>query len=204
MIQKTNFRDQVRELILKKMRSGDLKAGDSLSLAALARELDVSVTPIREALTQLQVAKIIEAIPNRGFVIPLLNKNEARELYELVATLESFIVRNSVFKARDIQKLKALQQKFYKSNNGRDRINTDFEFHDFLTSKYINSYMNKILLDTKTRIFFYEMEFMNQVNFYENSENHHEQIIKHLEHQQTEQAADIVIKNWMLILNHIE
>jgi DNA-binding GntR family transcriptional regulator len=203
MIQKINFRDQVRELILQKMRSGDLKAGDSLSLAALARELDVSVTPIREALTQLQVAKIIQAIPNRGFVIPELTASEARELYELVATLESFIVRNSNFTQSDLKKLAILQKKFTESNQGIDRINADLEFHDFLTSKYHNSYMSKILLDTKTRIFFYEMEFMNQSSFYENSENHHEQILMNLQQNKPHLAADLVIENWMLILKHI-
>jgi DNA-binding GntR family transcriptional regulator len=203
MIQKINFRDQVRILILQKMRSGKLKAGSSLSLAALARELDVSVTPIREALTQLQVSKIIKAIPNRGFVIPELNATEAKELYELVATLESFIIRNSQFTNNDLKTLQKLQKKFVNSKSGIDRINADFEFHDFLTSKYTNSYMSKILLDTKTRIFFYEIEFMNQSSFYENSENHHEHIIQHLQQKQNDLAANIIIENWMLILNHI-
>jgi DNA-binding GntR family transcriptional regulator len=203
MIQKINFRDQVRILLLKKIRSGQIKAGDSLSLAALARELDVSVTPIREALTQLQVNKIIQSIPNRGFVVPELNSTEAKELYELVATLEAFIVRNSTFESKDIAQLLQLQKNFSQSANGIDRINADFEFHSFLTSKYENTYMSKILLDTKTRIFFYEMEFMTESNFNENSETHHEQIIEHLKQHQYEQAAQLVIDNWMLILTYI-
>ena len=181
MIQKINFRDQVRKLILQKMRSGQLKAGDSLSLAALARELDVSVTPIREALTQLQTSQIIQSIPNRGFIIPELNSTEAKDLYELVATLESFIVQHSSYSKQDIQKLKSLQNVFMKSTNGIDRINADFDFHDCLTSKYSNAYMSKILLDTKTRIFFYEMDFMNQSEFNLDSEDHHQIIIQHLE-----------------------
>jgi hypothetical protein len=63
--------------------------------------------------------------------------------------------------------------------------------------------MSKILLDTKTRIFFYEMEFMNQSSFYENSENHHEQILMNLQQNKPHLAADLVIENWMLILKHI-
>jgi DNA-binding GntR family transcriptional regulator len=185
------------------MKSGDIKAGDSLNLAALARELDVSVTPIREALTQLQAAQIIQSVPNRGFQIAELNRNEARELYELVATLESFIVLNSQFTKKDIRKLRTLQKKFSENVNGILRINADFDFHECLTSKYQNSYMNKILLDTKTRIFFYEMEFMNQVNFNEDSENHHEQIIESLEQKNNQRAAELVSKNWMLILQYI-
>ena len=69
MIKKTIFRDQVREYLLREMRLGNLQEGETINLAALARELDVSVTPIREALTQLQQSRIITAIPNRGFII---------------------------------------------------------------------------------------------------------------------------------------
>lgn len=203
MIQKTNYRDQVRELILKKMRSGQLKPGNSLSLAALARELDVSVTPIREALTQLQTTQIIKSIPNRGFVIPELNSTEAKDLYELVATIESYIVQNSHYTQQDIQKLASLQRTFMNSTHGIDRINADFDFHDCLTSNYSNAYMKKILLDTKTRIFFYEMDFMKQSEFHLNSEDHHQMIINHLENEDVRSAANIVVNNWMLILNYI-
>lgn len=203
MIQKTNFRDQVRKLILQKMRSGQLKAGDSLSLAALARELDVSVTPIREALTQLQTSQIIQSIPNRGFIIPELNSTEAKDLYELVATLESFIVQHSIYTKQDIQKLKSLQKVFVNSTNGIDRINADFDFHECLTSKYSNAYMSRILLDTKTRIFFYEMDFMNQSEFNLDSEDHHQIIIQHLENNDLKSASEMIVNNWMLILNYI-
>lgn len=204
MIEKINYRDQVRILLLKKMRSGELNSGDSLSLAALARELDVSVTPIREALTQLQSLKIIKSIPNRGFIIPELNNTEAKELYELVATIESFIVNNSQYDKKDLLQLKKLQEHFINSPNGIERINADLEFHSFITSKYENSYMKKILLDAKIRTFFYEVKFMEQVIFNENSENHHEQIIQSLEENNIKKAAQLIVDNWMLILNYIK
>lgn len=203
MIEKINYRDQVRELLLTKMRTGQLSPGNSISLAALARELDVSVTPIREALTQLQMAKIIEAIPNRGFIIPELSHAEAKELYELVATLEAFIVKKSHFSKKDINQLEKLQSKFESCKDQIDRINADFSFHDYLTSKYYNSHMQKILMDTKTRIFFYEKAFMSQELLHKSSEDHHVQIIECLTNEQQEQAAEIIVKNWMLILNYI-
>ena len=203
MIEKINFRDQVREYLLEKMRTSELKAGESLSLAKLARELDVSVTPIREALTQLQNAQIISSIPNRGFVIPELNKVEAKELYELVATLESFIVKSSNYSTRDLSQLKKLHVSFKNSTDGIERINADFEFHEFIISKYENSFMKKILMDTKTRIFFYELEFMNDESYYDNSDDQHQLIIEYLEKNNSDKAAKLIVENWMSILNHI-
>jgi len=204
MITKTNYRGQVRELLLQKMRTGVLKPNQSLSLAGLARELEVSVTPIREALSQLQQAKIIESIPNRGFIIPELSADEAKNLYEIVANLEVLAIQNSSFNNSILNKLKKQQQVFEKSKSGIDRINADMDFHEVLVSKYKNPIALQILSELKTRIFFYEMKFMNNADFHEDSEHHHHKIIEYLETNHINKASSLLIKNWLQILNHIK
>lgn len=202
MIQKINFRDQVKSLLVLKMRQGILEPGQSLSLAALTRELDVSVTPIREALTQLQHSKIIEAIPNRGFIIPELSQKESKDLYQLVATLEALAIEYSNYDKKTISKLKQQQQKFETAKTPIDRINADIDFHAILTSKYDNALALQMLTDLKTRIFFYEMGFMNELNFHEQSEHHHQLLIKHIEDNKINEAIAILKQNWMQILNY--
>ena len=54
-----NHRDKVREHLLKEMQKGRLQPGQNINLAAVAIVLGISVTPIREALTQLQQAHIV-------------------------------------------------------------------------------------------------------------------------------------------------
>jgi DNA-binding GntR family transcriptional regulator len=200
MINKVTYRDQVRTLILDKMKTGQLKSGDSLSLASIARDLEVSVTPIREALTQLEYSKIIESVPNRGFIIPQLSNSGAKDLYQLVATLEALAIENSVYPKSLIKKLKKQQLKIELSKNAIDRINGDIEFHNILTSQYKNATAQQVLLDLKTRIFFYEVVFMEQHKFHENSKHHHHQIINYIENNQIKEALDIVKTNWLQIL----
>ena len=203
MIEKTNFRDQVRALLLKKMRSGDLKPQHPLSLASLARELDVSVTPIREALSQLQSSGIVESIPNRGFFIPELSKEEAINLYELVASLESLAVRNSVYTLADIKALKKINTVFEQTDDLIERINADMDFHDTLTAKYENTLALKILSELKTRIFFYELDFMSKESFYRDSGGEHRQIIAHLEHKDLNAACAVLKVNWLSIIDKL-
>ena len=95
MIKKVLFRNQVREYLISKMQTGALQDGQLLSLAGIARELEVSVTPIREALTQLEQSNIVVGIPNRGFGIPKLDNKEAKNVYELIAALESLAITNA-------------------------------------------------------------------------------------------------------------
>ena len=112
MIVRMNLRDQVRDYLLSEMITGNLKTGKTINLAALSRHLKVSVTPIREALTQLQQSRIIKAVPNRGFIIAELDVEEAEDLYELVANLEVMAIENSEFNEEHIIKLKAQQEVF--------------------------------------------------------------------------------------------
>ncbi|WGD34553.1 GntR family transcriptional regulator [Olleya sp. YS] len=203
MIIKITLRDQIKTLLIQKMREGKLVAGQSLSLAGLARELDVSVTPIREALTQLQQVNIIEAIPNKGFIIKNISKEEAINLYQLIATIEALAVQNSTFKTSTIKDLKKQESKLRLLEDGLERINADIKFHDILISDYDSEIAKQILSDLKTRIFFYELEFMKSKHFFSDSNNHHEIIINHIENNQLIEAAEIVKDNWLQILKFI-
>ncbi|TDS15064.1 DNA-binding GntR family transcriptional regulator [Maribacter caenipelagi] len=199
-----NLRDQVRDYLLSEMTTGNLKTGKTINLAALARHLKVSVTPIREALTQLQQSHIIKAVPNRGFIIAELDVKEAEDLYELVANLEVMAIENSEFNVEDIDNLKNQQEVFEKASNAIDRIQADLEFHRLLTKGYKNELALKILHDLKTRIFFYEHAFTNDDSFYNKSDNQHDSIISAIADDNIPTASLLLKMNWMLILNYVQ
>ncbi|WP_422080216.1 GntR family transcriptional regulator [Ulvibacterium sp.] len=203
-MEKQIVRDSVKEHLLKRMREGKLKIGKTINLAAVARELQVSVTPIREALSQLQQAQIIKAIPNRGFVIAQLNREEARDLYELVANLEEMALENSVFDEKAIQDLKQQQLVFENATDPLSRINADLEFHRLLTKNYPNVLTRNILHDLRTRIFFYEKALMSDESYYTKADNQHAAIISAIEENNVPTAALLLKMNWMLILNYIQ
>ena len=200
LIEKINLRDQVKDLLLEKMRNGDIDPKKSISLAALGRELDVSVTPIREALTQLQTSNIVEAIPNRGFFIPELSNDEAKNLYQLVVSLESLAIQNSTFSNDAINKLVEANAIFKNADDEIQRINADIDFHEVLTSNYENPIALKILSDLKTRIFFYEMDFMSKAENYTDSDEEHQQIIEFLKTKHITKACEVLQNNWFKVL----
>lgn len=204
MISKTIFRDQVREHLLAEMKQGNLQEGQTINLAALARKLDVSVTPIREALTQLQQSRIITAIPNRGFIISELSLKEAKDLYDLVAELEVMAIENSTFDENAIISLKEQQVVFKNSEDTIARINAKLEFHRLLTQNYENALAQQIIEDLKIRIFFYEREFMSDDLLYSKSDNQHDAIISAIEDDNVPTASLVLKMNWMLILDYIQ
>lgn len=85
-------REQLREDIL----GGDWAPGEKLQLASLSERYETSSTVIREALTQLTGARLIELKPNRGFFIPTLSLDELRDFNELRCLSEEFGIKLAI------------------------------------------------------------------------------------------------------------
>src|SRR5262249_19647809 len=87
-LRQTNLRDQALAVLKLRLVSGDLAPGEIYSAAALAVELGVSNSPVREAMLTLVNQGLMETVRNRGFrVIPLSDK-ERRNVYDLRVLLE--------------------------------------------------------------------------------------------------------------------
>jgi DNA-binding GntR family transcriptional regulator len=73
--------------------SGDMECGAPLRPDAIARQLEVSTTPVREALHRLEGDGLAVKVPNRGWFVREFTHEQIRELYEMRAALECFGVR---------------------------------------------------------------------------------------------------------------
>src|ERR1700679_3003094 len=68
---------------------GSLLPGEPLRQDAIARQFSVSAIPVREAFRQLESEGWVTTEPNRGASVSLQSADEAREIYEIRASLES-------------------------------------------------------------------------------------------------------------------
>ena len=84
------LRDHVRQQLRTAILSGAFKPGERLNERGLAEELEVSTTPLKEALRQLEAEGLLEVLPRRGVVIRY-NDDFAEEMILARAALESAI-----------------------------------------------------------------------------------------------------------------
>ncbi len=85
--------DQAYDKIKKRIFDFDLMPGDRLSESDLAQQINVSRTPLRQALQRLQHEGFVEAIPKVGWLIPPLSFEKFDELYDFRVLIECFAVR---------------------------------------------------------------------------------------------------------------
>lgn len=203
MNSKVILRNKVRKHLLVQILNGNLQIGKTINLAKLSRELKISVTPIREALTQLEQARIIKALPNRGFIIPELSYEEAHDIYNTIAQLEVMAVESSEFKKSTIHNLRSEQLHLQQTHTTEARLNSRITFHHLLVQDCSNKILLSIIKDLEARILFYEHLFITDPAFYEQIDNQNEAIIQAIEEDNLPTAALILKMNWMNIFEHI-
>jgi len=83
-----SLREQIREHILEGIVSGRWKPGERIVERRIAVELQVSQTPVREALRELEALRLIESAPNKGVRVRGLTAAHLKESYPVRAGLE--------------------------------------------------------------------------------------------------------------------
>ncbi|WIB76602.1 GntR family transcriptional regulator [Curtobacterium sp. MCPF17_002] len=116
------LRDTVREKIHDAIMDGTLEPGERLNDDELIAWLGVSRTPIREALSQLARAGLIEMAPNRYTRVTTPNPTEVVEALQTLGVLFGGVVRLAVPRLGAATKKKILAQ--------LDATIKDFESHD--------------------------------------------------------------------------
>ncbi|MEM9631859.1 MAG: GntR family transcriptional regulator [Pseudomonadota bacterium] len=76
--------------------TGAFSSGKALNQDRIARELNTSKIPVREALRELEGQGLVYFVPNRGFVVKETSYAEMIECFKLRQMLELFAVRESV------------------------------------------------------------------------------------------------------------
>jgi DNA-binding GntR family transcriptional regulator len=83
--------ERLREAIIM----GELTPGAPLRLEDLARTLGMSISPIREAVRQLEALGLAEHVPHHGAKVMRLDVEELRELFSIRLALEGMAVRRA-------------------------------------------------------------------------------------------------------------
>ena len=90
----------VYERILSDLQQGAIAPGETISLNKLAETLNISKTPLRDALLELQAEGFVTLYPQRGVMVNALSEEEKREIYEVCGVLDGQVIRN-VFPRRN-------------------------------------------------------------------------------------------------------
>ncbi|MGC5077941.1 GntR family transcriptional regulator [Agrococcus sp. DT81.2] len=102
-LERRGLRDRVYDLILAMLLEGDVEPGSRLSIDTLAKHLDVSPTPVREAMVQLERTGLVTREALKGYrVAPPLGPAQLTELFDARLMLEVEATRLAAPRAGEV------------------------------------------------------------------------------------------------------
>ncbi|MFT9497511.1 GntR family transcriptional regulator [Anaerosolibacter sp.] len=131
------IRDIVYENLRKAIMDGKLQPGERIVEKDYAEKMNISRTPIREALRKLEIEGLVQYIPRKGVVVNGFNHEDIVEIYAIRKALEGLAMKYVIQKIteEEIGKLKKLTDCMESSNAAGDYeslFNTCKEFNEVI------------------------------------------------------------------------
>lgn len=147
----------IKNKIEDKIINNELKPGTKLEEVELAKQFNVSRTPIREALRNLETSQLVTIIPKKGAFVSEISLKKLIEIFEVVAELESLCAKLA---SRRIAKedtellLLALNEceKAAEKNDVESYFQKNLKFHQIIYESSHNDFLVAQMYQLKARL----------------------------------------------------
>lgn len=146
---KLNLKQKAYKSIKDKIMYFELKPGQKIIESKLAVVLNISRTPLREALAMLENEGLIIKDQGQGYTVSMLNEKELGDYFRIRSDLEImcaelFMANKTALEVNTLKRHLAKAVKLYAGNNVYEIIESDTKFHDL----FYRSAKSQILYQT--------------------------------------------------------
>lgn len=162
MVQTTSLQEEAYQYLKQQIKSGAFERNKIYSLKAVTGMLQMSKTPVRDALQKLSQEELIEILPSRGFRLQQPSDKEIVELYQLRYAIEGYCCYCLALQCQAdpncdaIQKLKVSldrQEKIIAAeSNSSVFLSEDQNFHNIIIDSVHNQRFESIMETYRDRI----------------------------------------------------
>ncbi|TYB41895.1 GntR family transcriptional regulator [Actinomadura chibensis] len=198
-IDRRPLREQIKDEILDRLGKGDFAPDQPINEMALAAELGVSRTPLREALIGLEREGIIVSERGKGFRFAPMSPREFDDLTTIVAALESLALEltDPEYLRSVAPRLLAEARAFSAPEAEHELIERyDDAWHDLLLSGCPNERLMDLITSLKLTMHRYERVVVGDSEVLERSAEEHERIAEHLVSMDVAGAVEALKTNW--------
>lgn len=188
----------VRETLRRAILSGGLAAGVRLVQADIAAQLEVSTTPVREALRDLSADGLIHFDPHRGAIVRELDLAELAEIYEIRESLEILAVRKAAERITDteLKTAKSLQDKMSAETDMGAWVVLNAQFHALIVKAARSPRLESIITNLQDTATIYVAHSLTQApNRVKGGNREHRELLTALRQHDGDRAAAVLTKH---------
>ena len=145
-----SLRDQVVKYILTQIQYLKLLPGQIINEVALAKELNVSRTPVREAMIRLVADGVLIKVPRKGYTLVEVDRRQIDNTHEIIAVLDGYAAAIALpsITHEDLWHMREIVDKIdvaIRYRNFPEYYMLQEEFHDIYVSKCGNPILIQML-----------------------------------------------------------
>jgi DNA-binding GntR family transcriptional regulator len=153
-INSSSLCQQAVDLLRRRIDSHILMPGQRLDEVAIAAELGISRTPLREALKILSTEGLVDLRPRRGCYVTELTLQDLEEIFPIMAMLEGRVAYEVACRASaaDLRRLEAIHEKLEHHARRADvdrYYETNYQFHSALQEMAGSRWLQSIVTDLR-------------------------------------------------------
>ncbi|MEO3849392.1 GntR family transcriptional regulator [Streptomyces sp. B8F3] len=191
------LRETVYLRIVALISSGAYAPGAPLTEAGLSRTLQVSRTPVREALLRLQAEGVLQSALARGFTVRPLVRRDAAELYPVLASLEALATRTiTSLDPATTERLRTTLDALEECTDPVRRWQLDTEWHTTIAAAAGNRHLLGMLTQLRTNLSRYELTYMREVTHRAEVDHEHRTVLAALADGDFARAAHRLERHW--------
>lgn len=195
-----SFREQAVRIIRSQIVSGRLEPGSMHSIGAVAERLNVSITPVREALHDLAKEGLIEMKRNRGFLVRKPTGKELDDIVQIRSMIEVSSVREITEKSMitDFAPARQLCRRtdaFAAAGQWEEFVDADREFHLTLLGALGNPKLLELVGSLRDQSRLLGLGQLAGSDLFLKSTKEHELLLNAMEAGDAEGAADIMSRH---------
>ncbi len=136
-MKKASLKIKVYKSLRLDIVSGKIPGGTRITETAVAESLNVSRTPVREALQKLTQERLLTSIPQAGYIVEDLSDNEIQDLFTTRMEIEQVAIQKAIENIT-VEELKSLDDNLeqikaaIKSGEDFKITQLDLEFHNII------------------------------------------------------------------------
>ena len=204
------LKDHIYKYIVEQIKEGKIKPNEKINETDITKALDVSRTPVREALIEHRADGFLDSSPRRGFRVKPLYKDDAEDLYIVMGTLDALAGKLACehLSESDIKLMEEYTDKMEEALNNFN-FSTYLEIQDEFHNLYIHKSKNNILINTieKLNLKLVRQKYVNKKDLklqevLLNTNQEHKELIEAFKNHDLELIRTNLKSHWSI--NHAE
>ncbi|MFE0156681.1 GntR family transcriptional regulator [Nonomuraea sp. NPDC059007] len=196
-LRRQSLRDDAGQVIRAQIVAGEIRPGALYAIGQLAEQLQVSITPVREALLDLAKEGLIEMVRNRGFRIRVMTEADLDQIIQIRLMLEVPAVREIAARGlvddfAPLRDLAARTEEAAMTGDWVGFLGTDRELHLTLLGHLGNPRLVDIVAQLRDQGRLYGLDHVAGTQDFIESTREHDALLDAVESGKADEAAELM------------